>query len=128
MPRAELPALTERFAATLKHPIEQAIAPHAIDALAKFGAIHRRPARSVTFAWIDLDALLALTPVEDDPTGESAGLAATYFAVLAAFYRWRAADGALELAVAERLASKLSGFSLAMREIERRGPRGAPPS
>ncbi len=120
-PRAHLAALIERFTATLAHPVEAAIAPHAVHALVEFAKIHRRPGRTVTFAWIDLDALLAATPVEDDPDGAGPGLAAAYFSVLAAFYRWRAQDGALEPGVADRLASKLLGFAGAMRAIERRG-------
>jgi len=120
-PRAQLPALIERFRETLAHPVQAAIAPHALHALVEFAKIHRRPGRTVTFAWIDLDALLEATPVEGDPDRAGPGLAAAYFSVLASFYRWRAQDGALERAVAERLASKLLGFAGAMREIERRG-------
>lgn len=127
-PRASLPALIARFTDTLTDPVEAAIAPHAIHALSEFAKIRRRPTRTVTFAWIDLDALLAATPLEDDPGGAGPGLAAAYFSVLAAFYRWRAAEGALEESTADRLSTRLLGFSKAMRELERGAGSGRPPS
>ncbi|MBX7193009.1 MAG: hypothetical protein K1X94_13165 [Sandaracinaceae bacterium] len=118
--RRALADVIERFVPTLGDPIQQAIAPHAIHALTKFGEIHRRPARSLTFGWIDPHAVIEGTPIDDE---HPAGLAAAYFGVLAGFYRFRAAEGALDRETADRIAGVYLQASISLARLESGGPR-----
>ena len=120
--KRELHALVERFTQTIEHPVEQAIAPHAIHALVAFAAIHRKPTRTITLGWIDPRLVIEGTPIDDE---HPAGLAACYFAVLAAFFRFRADEGALDREAAARLAATYvqAAAALAQLEVEERGPR-----
>lgn len=111
----DLDVTLERFLEGIGHPVQKAIAPHAIHALVKFGEIHRRPSRTVTFGWIDPQLVIEATPIDDEHPAE---LASFYFAVLSAFYRFRAHEGALDREAADRIAGVYLQASISLARID----------
>ena len=115
LPKRDLEGTLARFLDTIEHPVQRAIAPHAIHALVMFGEIHRRPSRSLTFGWIDPRLAIEATPIDDEHPAE---LASFYFAVLAAFYRFRANEGALDREAADRIAGVYLQASISLAHID----------
>ncbi len=113
--KRDLDDVLDRFLATVAHPVQQAIAPHAIHTLVMFAEIHRRPSRALTFGWIDPQAVIEATPIDDE---HPADLAACYFAVLSAFYRFRASEGALDREAADRIAGVYLQASISLSKID----------
>lgn len=111
----DLDATLDRFLDGIAHPVQKAIAPHAIHALVKFGEIHRRASRALTFGWIDPQLVIEATPIDDEHPAE---LASFYFAVLSAFYRFRASEGALDKEAADRIAGVYLQASISLARID----------
>jgi hypothetical protein len=113
--KRDLEVTLARFLDTIEHPVQRAIAPHAIHAIVMFGEIHRRTSRSLTFGWIDPQLAIEATPIDDEHPAE---LASFYFAVLAAFYRFRASEGALDREAADRIAGVYLQASISLANID----------